>query len=272
MSKPAALSGQADGDQAAAAPEAGESAQPPQRLGPLPLPAGMTRRQAYVLIAFAVAGVVGAFGLDLLLNQVIHLKPETVDRWVGRFGPWAPIVYVAGLAATVILTPIPSLPLDIAGGLAFGLWGGSAAILLASLLGATADFFIARALGRGFLVRHLKPETVKTIDGLAARLGGRVLFVLRIEPLFNFKWVSYAAGLTAMRYGVYALATLLGSALPAFGIAYVGATLLTHPGRSALVLSLLSLATLLPLALGTLAALFVGAKRLLTGRKQSSSP
>ncbi len=238
-------------------------APPHERLGPLPLPAGMTRRQAQVLIAFAVAGVIGAFALDLLLNQVIHLNPETVDRWVTRFGAWAPIVYVLGLAATVVFTPIPSLPLDIAGGLAFGLWGGSAAILLASLLGATVDFYIARALGRRFLVRRLKPQTMTMIDALGARLSGRVLFVLRIEPLFNFKWVSYAAGLTAMRYGVYALATLLGSALPAFGIAYVGATLLTHPGRSALVLSLLSLATLLPLVLAALAALFVAARRLL---------
>ncbi len=121
------------------------------------------------------------------------------------------------------------------------------------MLGATADFYIARALGRAFAVRHIKPDTMALIDGLARRLGGRALFVMRIEPLFNFKWVSYAAGLTVLSYRVYAVATLLGTALPALGIAYVGATLLPHPGRSALVLGLLSIGSLLPLVLAALA-------------------
>ncbi len=225
----------------------------PERLGWITLPGGMTRRQAYQLIAIAVVGVIGALLFDFLLSQVIHIRPEAVQTRIDRFGALAPVAYVLGLSLTVVLTPIPSLPLDIAGGLAFGLWRGTLYILIASMLGATADFYIARALGRAFVVRHVKPDTVAVIDGLARRLGGRALFVMRIEPLFNFKWVSYAAGLTALSYRVYAVATLLGTALPALGIAYVGATLLSHPGRSALVLGLLSLGTLLPLILAAIA-------------------
>ncbi len=95
----------------------------------------------------------------------------------------------------------------------------------------------------------VKLETVAVIDGLARRLDGRALLAMRIEPLFNFKWVSYAAGLTALPYRVYAMATFLETARPALGIAYVGATLLPNPGRSALLLGLLSLGTLLPLFL-----------------------
>lgn len=228
----------------------------------LRLPPGMTQRQAWNLAAFAVLGVIGALLFDFLLSHLVHIQPRAVQQQVDRVGAWAPLVYVAALAITVIVTPIPSLPLDIAGGLAFGLWGGTAYILIASMLGATADFYVARIFGRGFLVRHLKPSTMSVIDGLAERIGGKAIVVMRIEPLFNFKWVSYAAGLTSMGYWVYGVATALGSFLPALGIAYVGDTLFTNPGRSALVLSLLSLTAVVPIA----AAVVIGASAFVVRR------
>lgn len=229
----------------------------------LELPPGMTPRQAKQLAAFAILGVIGALAFDLLLGHFVHIRPQTIQQKVESFGPLAPVVYVLVLALTIVVTPIPSLPLDIAGGLAFGLWRGTVYILAAALLGATGDFYIARILGRRLLERRLKPSTLQLIDALADRLGGVGLFVMRIEPLFNFKWVSYAAGLTRMPYLVYALATLLGSFLPALGIAYVGDTLLSHPGRSALVLSLLSLSTVVPI----LAAALIGAGAFLKRRR-----
>lgn len=211
------------------------------------LPQGMTPRHARNLAILAILGVAGALAFDFLLSHFVHIRPESVQHRVDTFGVWAPLVYVAALAVTVVVTPIPSLPLDIAGGLAFGLWKGTAYILAAAMLGATADFYIARVFGRGLLERHLRPSVLAMIDGLAERIGGKALFVMRIEPLFNYKWVSYAAGLTRMSFIVYAVATLLGTLLPALGIAYVGETLLSHPGRSALVLSLLSLSVVIPI-------------------------
>ncbi|MGI8550926.1 MAG: TVP38/TMEM64 family protein [Dehalococcoidia bacterium] len=218
------------------------------------LPPGMTPGQARQLALFAVLGVIGALAFEYLLSHFIHIRPESVQRQVDRYGPLAPAVFIVSLATTVVVTPIPSLPLDIAAGLAFGLWRGTAYILLAALIGASVDFWVARRFGRRFLQRHLKPSTLHLIDDLAGRLGGRGLVVMRLEPLFNFKWVSYAAGLTSMSYRDYALATALGSILPAFGIAYVGFTLFTHPGRSAAVLALLSLSVVIPIIAGAVIA------------------
>jgi uncharacterized membrane protein YdjX (TVP38/TMEM64 family) len=236
-------------------PATDAGAEPAKRRSWLHLPEGMTPKQARNLMVISILGVVGALAFDYLLNHFVHIRPESVQHRVAGFGVWAPLVYVVALAVTVVVTPIPSLPLDIAGGLAFGLWKGTAYILLASMFGATADFYIARVFGRGLLERHLKPSVLSLIDSLAERIGGKALFVMRIEPLFNYKWVSYAAGLTSMPFVVYAVATLLGSFLPALGIAYVGDTLLSHPGRSALVLSLLSLSVVIPiLAAGVIGA------------------
>jgi uncharacterized membrane protein YdjX (TVP38/TMEM64 family) len=127
------------------------------------------------------------------------------------------------------------------------------------MVGAAADFYISRTFGRRLLERLVKPSTLSLIDSLASRLGGWGLFVMRIEPLFNYKWVSYAAGLTSMPFSLYAIATLTGTLLPAVAIAYVGDTLLTHPGRSAFVLSLLTLTVVVPIiaAAGLGAGVFV---------------
>jgi uncharacterized membrane protein YdjX (TVP38/TMEM64 family) len=57
---------------------------------------------------------------------------------------------VLALTATGVVTLNPALLLDIGGGLAFGLWEGTLYILLASMLGATAEFYIARGLERSF--------------------------------------------------------------------------------------------------------------------------
>lgn len=225
------------------------------------LPAGMTPRHARNLVILTVLGVAGALAFEFVLNRFVHIRPESVQKRVETFGAWAPLVYVIALAITEVVTPIPSLPLDIAGGLAFGLWKGTGYILAGAMLGATADFYIARLFGRGLLERHLRPSVLALIDGLAERIGGKALFVMRIEPLFNFKWVSYAAGLTRMSYAVYAVATLLGTFLPALGIAYVGATLLSHPGRSALVFSLLSLLVVVPLVAAGLIGAGIVVKR-----------
>jgi len=110
----------------------------------LELPPGMTAQHARQLVFWTVLGVAGALGFEFLLNHFVHIKPETVQRQVDQFGPLAPLVFVLVLALTVVVTPIPSLPLDIAGGLAFGLWRGAALILAAAMLGASIDFLIAR--------------------------------------------------------------------------------------------------------------------------------
>lgn len=226
-------------------------------------PQRMTPSQARNVAILAILSVLGALAFEYLVSHFIHIQPASVQHATERFGPLAPLAYIVALAVTVVVTPIPSLPLDIAGGLAFGFWAGTGYILAAALLGATADFYIARIFGRGLIERHVKPATMALIDGLAQRIGGRAVFVMRIEPLFNYKWVSYAAGLTRMTYPVYAVATLLGSLLPALSIAYVGATLFTHPGRSALVLSLLSLSVVIPIAAAALigAGVFVARRR-----------
>jgi uncharacterized membrane protein YdjX (TVP38/TMEM64 family) len=113
---------------------------------------------------------------------------------------------------------------------------------------------------------------MEQIDGLAERMGAKLIFLTRLIPLFNFDWVSYAAGLTSMTYRSYAIATLLGLLAPVAGIVYVGDVKLSHPGRSSLVFALLVVwSAILPVAFLVWVAIR-GARRRIGGYRRSSRP
>jgi uncharacterized membrane protein YdjX (TVP38/TMEM64 family) len=192
-----------------------------------------TPMQALILLGLLAGGAAFSYALDFVVARFVDLDAEHVERWIEGFGLLAPVVYVGLLASTIIFTPLPSVPVDIAGGLAFGLVLGTLYTLAGAMIGATVNFFLARWLGRGFVERRVGSQAMAQIDAYAERMGARLIFITRLFPLFSFDWVSYAAGLTRMAYRSYALASLLGMVAPVVAIVYVGDVLLTHPGRSA---------------------------------------
>jgi uncharacterized membrane protein YdjX (TVP38/TMEM64 family) len=227
-----------------------------------------TPRGAVVLLAVLAVAVVASVGLEWAVSQVIEIAPADVQEGIDGFGLLAPVVYIAVYTATIVFTPLPSVPVDVAGGLAFGVMVGTGYVMTGAMIGASIDFYLARWLGRGFLERKLSPQVLAQVDGIATRMGGRVLFLSRLFPLFNFKWVSYAAGLTRITYRTYAVATFLGTLIPAIAIVYVGDVLLTHPGRSALVFSGLVVWAALPPVVFLVWALTVRLRALLPLSRQ----
>lgn len=205
-----------------------------------------TPRQALILLAFLAAGVAISYALDFAVSQFVDFKAEDLKDRVESFGALAPVVYMALLAATIIFSPLPSVPVDIAGGLAFGVGPATVYTVIGSMIGATVNFYLARWLGRGFVERKLGRQAMSQIDALAERAGFKFIFAARLLPLFNFDWVSYAAGLTLLPFRTYAIASVLGMLPPVIGICYVGDVLLSHPGRSALVFTLLVVWSALP--------------------------
>lgn len=208
-----------------------------------------TPKQALILLALLAGGVALSFALDWVIGRFVELDAERIEAWISDFGLLAPIVYMLLLASTIIFTPLPSVVVDIAGGLAFGLFWGTVYTMAGGMLGATVNFYVARRLGRGYVERKLGARAMAQVDGMAERMGAKAVFLTRLIPLFNFDWVSYAAGLTRLSYREYAVASAAGMLLPVIGIVYVGDVLLSHPGRSALVFSALVVWSALPAVL-----------------------
>ena len=207
----------------------------------------MRKKSAAFLLLFTGASMLVGFLWNLLFGQIVSLHPEQIGDWLNGPGPWAPLVFVAAMACAVVISPIPSVPLDIAAGLAFGWFWGTVHTLIGAEIGAIVAFLIARRLGRPWLMGRLPQSTMAKIDELAERQGVRALLVMRLMPVFNFDWVSYAAGLTAVSLPVFTVATFVGMIPAVIAIVAVGATLTDN-----LVFSGALVAGMVMLALGPL--------------------
>ncbi len=214
------------------------------------------RRVIRWLTVIIVAGLVLGLVWDALFGRLFPFQPSDIGDWLAKAGPWAPLVYIGAMIVAIVASPIPSVPLDIAAGLTFGLFRGTVYTLIGAEIGAVIAFLIGRRLGRPRLARRLSPEAMGHIDELTARVGMKALIVMRLLPAFNFDWVSYAAGLTAISLPRFAIATLIGMTPPVIAITAVGSTYGDRP-----VLSISILVVLVLLATGPLMVLLGRSRR-----------
>jgi uncharacterized membrane protein YdjX (TVP38/TMEM64 family) len=208
----------------------------------------VTRRRLLLLLAFGLVALLLFFVAERFLGERLNLDPESLRNWLDERGHAAPIIFMLLMIAAIVFSPIPSVPLDIAAGLAFGLFWGTIYTLIGAEIGATIAFLLARRLGRPGLERWAGDSAVRAVDRFADRVGWRGIAIMRLIPLFNFDWVSYAAGLSRMPIVSFMTATLLGMVIPVVAIVAVGDSLDASPSRAALIFGGLLLLALIPIA------------------------
>lgn len=161
------------------------------------------------------------------------IDPNRLIPFLQRLGILGPAVYIALIAIAVVISPIPSLPLDAAAGAVYGPFLGTAYSVMGAEAGALISFFIARALGREAIVRFLRRE-IEFCDLCTERQLGYVIFFARLLPVFSFDLVSYGAGLTRISTKQFALATFLGMIPPTFVLNYFGGSMFSGSGTTLL--------------------------------------
>jgi uncharacterized membrane protein YdjX (TVP38/TMEM64 family) len=149
------------------------------------------------------------------------IDPNRLIPFLQSLGVLGPVAYMLMMAVAVVISPIPSLPLDAAAGAVYGPLLGTVYSVAGAEVGALISFFIARALGREAIVRLLKRD-IAFCDLCADRQLVYVIFISRLLPVFSFDLISYGAGLTRISTKKFALATVLGMIPPTFVINYFG--------------------------------------------------
>ena len=162
----------------------------------------------FLLLVAAYAVAVQVLGLNF------NFDAKPFQDWVDSWGILGPIVYIIVLAFSVLFAPIPNVPIFIAAGLAWGPVLGTIYSMGGMMLGSSAAFWVSRRLGRGWLPRLIGHSTAERLDDLAVRMGGRVIFWARMLPVVNFDFISFLAGLTAIRFGTFFIYSFLGMLLP----------------------------------------------------------
>jgi uncharacterized membrane protein YdjX (TVP38/TMEM64 family) len=160
-----------------------------------------------VALACGLSG--GLLWSALRWNLVTLVSPAAIQEILAGTGALAPLVLMALMAAAVVVSPIPSLPLDIAAGAAFGPTLGTLYAAAGALVGSIISFGIARLLGRE-LVERVVGGHISFCRDCSDRLLTRVVFASRLIPGVSFDVVSYGAGLTKISLGRFCLATFFG--------------------------------------------------------------
>lgn len=106
----------------------------------------LRNRRVAVLVALLVfVGIVGVlallFGRDVL---AFLTDGRRVQEQVDRMGPLAPAVFGALVVIQEVTVLVPSEPLELAAGYAFGFWKGSLIYLAASVVGCIAIIAVVR--------------------------------------------------------------------------------------------------------------------------------
>lgn len=167
-------------------------------------------RGRLLLLALVVGAVL--IGAYLAYDRWFPWTQAEIEDWIDGFGVWGPIIYIAVFALSMLFAPVPTAPMPLVAAGVFGPVLGFVYTLGATAIGSTVCFWAARWLGRPVLRRLTSERAVEKIDELGARLGIRLLIALRLFPVAGVDYVSYAAGLTQMRFLPYIIISILASA------------------------------------------------------------
>ncbi len=160
-----------------------------------------------VSVARIVAIAVGLAALLVLGRQAGSRIPQFV-QWVNGLGVWGPIVFILGYALAAVAF-VPGSLLTLAAGAIFGLAHGVIYVFIAATLGSAAAFVVSRYLARSAIERRFAANArFAAIDRAVGEQGRKIVFLLRLSPIFPFNLLNYGLGLTQVRFTDYVLASI----------------------------------------------------------------
>lgn len=192
----------------------------------------------------------------LALSYVLITKSNVYELWqnsailketIQSLGFYGPFLIVGLMMLAIIMSPLPSAPIALVSGALYGHTWGTLYVLIGSALGAVTAFFISRLLGYDVLKRRLGGKIALSWIGSQNTLMS-IVFFSRLMPFISFDIVSYAAGLTALTFWRFFIATIAGIAPASFLLAHFGGELNSADGqRIAIAVLILGVFTALPI-------------------------
>lgn len=176
------------------------------------------------MVLLGLVGLVAAL-LFSGLGQYFTLAGFQAAR--EQLGVWQnayPLIFAGAYVSLYVTVTALSLPwatvLTLAGGALFGVVWGTVLVSIASTLGATLAFLMARTVLRDSVQQRFG-DRLQAINAGIRRDGAQYLFFLRLAPVFPFFLVNLVMGLTPIKVRTYVWVSQLGM-LPATAV-YVNA-------------------------------------------------
>ncbi len=152
------------------------------------------------------------------MQELLH----SFQGWVIGLGPLGWVLYALVYAVCCVLF-VPASILTLGAGALYGLGTGTAVVLAGATLGATLSFLLAKS------VLRKKIETMtagnakfQALDRAIGKEGAKIVFLVRLAPVFPFTYINYAFGLTGVKTLPYVVASFFGMIPGTFAYVYLG--------------------------------------------------
>ncbi|HEX5446604.1 MAG TPA: TVP38/TMEM64 family protein [Pirellulales bacterium] len=172
----------------------------------------------------AGAALLSAFAVAAYWLPVGRYLQELLEG-VRGMGAWGPVLLaIAYVIATVCF--IPGSVMTLGAGFLFGVVTGAVTVSLASVMGASAAFWLARTIARGWIEHRFAGDPrFQALDRAIEREGFKIVLLVRLSPVTPFTAINYALGLTSISYRDFLLASWIGMLPGTVLYAYLGSTL-----------------------------------------------
>ncbi len=157
--------------------------------------------------------IIGFYILARFLLLPFASSPE-VERFVADIGLWGYIIVIGYTVLSHVFAPIAGSPAVFLGVTLYGPHVGMLLLYVAGLISSVINFQIANKYGRSYVRKLVGHDGMKQIDNFAAAEGREALIVSRLFGFSVFDFISYAAGLTSLKFKDYFLITALVGFIP----------------------------------------------------------
>ncbi|MBQ4649285.1 MAG: TVP38/TMEM64 family protein [Firmicutes bacterium] len=186
-----------------------------------------------IILLTIVAVCLGAYFLvepfRAWINEIVVLFStggvEGVAAFIRSYGIYAVAVSFFLMVFTAIAAPLPAFLITFSNAAIFGWWQGAILSWSSAMVGAVVCFYIARIAGRDVVEKLTSKFAMESIDEYFERYGRHTILICRLLPFVSFDFVSYAAGLTAMGFVPFFIATGIGQLPATIVYSYVGGML-----------------------------------------------
>ncbi len=176
------------------------------------------------LLILSVALIVLVFFLIRHRHLISNFNITEVKSSIQSYGNMSIVIFLLISALKPVILILPTAILSIASGSIYGPVLGFVISLTGSFLSATTAFFISRIMGKGIADKLLKGKAVK-LDNNIEKHGFKIMLFMRLGVIFPFDALSYAAGLSKMKYRDFAFGTVLGIIPEMISYSYAGENL-----------------------------------------------
>ena len=163
-----------------------------------------------ILATMPVAILAVAFGLVLAVPAAREFfDRENLRGLLERAGWWGPLTFVVIVAVSVVVSPLPNVPVAVVLGMAYGPLPGTAVTVTGAVIGAAAAFGIARHFSER-VMRTLARRPIRFCAGCSRKTLSLIVLLARLIPIVSFDVVSYGAGMSTMRFAPFLLWSFIG--------------------------------------------------------------